>query len=379
MFEVGPFRQSVERITFTASDGEPANLFLMASGNGRGKTTALEALYFLMRMLARDFPSTADLAHDFASELRAQFQLDLLITLEEGVRSWNILLSLSWGVTSESGLSGWNTDPLEGSTAEYWLRYGWVRDSQTGKPIKASLPLPASGGWQSQQEAESLLSRLLLALENEEQNLKWPGLVLEPSHLPTLLYFAANRDIAHQHEQQMVLGRPVIPRYRAAHRFEREGNQWLASIENLLVWYFWINKEIFKKACDAVRELVFSGSPNKYIQDEPQRDPPRVLVVNEGRIHPLDRLSSGERNLIQFILRYIAHRTQYTILLIDEVELHLHPEFQSQFLDMLKRQAAESPGLTVIFTTHSLELMNRYQYETPEANLHKGGAFLLKE
>lgn len=45
---------------------------------------------------------------------------------------------------------------------------------------------------------------------------------------------------------------------------------------------------------------------------------------DETSWHRLDRLSSGEKNLVQLFLRIGAHMTRNTILLIDEFDVHLH-------------------------------------------------------
>lgn len=375
---LGPFRESIERVRFVCDNGKLSNLYMLAAGNGRGKTTILEAVYFAMRMLAPDFPSGSDLAHDFALEPDGKIQLDLVVELESNQRTRTILLSISWNVAGGSGIGGWDQSPLEDGVADFWLRYGWTTP-WGGSAQRAELPLPQKQelhGWDSIDEATHWLNDLTKSIA-AGYLFEWPGFNQTTSSLPTVLYFSSGRDILRHSNQDHVLGRPSTPRFQCAHRFDREGSAWLASLDNLMVWYYWVSKADFSSACEFINSMVFYKTPNKRIKDEPERDPPRMLVINGGSAHPVDRLSSGEKTLVQFALRVGAHRTTNTILLLDELELHLHPDFQRRVMRFLMDFAAANRGVHVIFTTHSFEVMKEFRFEVEEKDLHKGGEVLL--
>jgi predicted ATP-binding protein involved in virulence len=155
------------------------------------------------------------------------------------------------------------------------------------------------------------------------------------------------------------------------HTFTREGGRWLNSLDNLLVWLKWVDDGRFKRAKDIINERVFSGTL-KHLKGV-RKDPPEAIIVSEGQEHRLDQLSSGEKSLVQMFLRIGTHMTRNTILLIDEIDVHLHTKWQHRLLDQLKQMAKAHPGLTVIVSTHSREILERYQYDAEEEGLRKGG------
>ncbi len=129
-----------------------------------------------------------------------------------------------------------------------------------------------------------------------------------------------------------------------------------------------------------INSKVFAGT-EKFLKDV-HRDPPEAIIqINNDQTtsHSLNRLSSGEKNLVQLFLRIGSHMTQNTILLIDEFDVHLHIRWQFKLLNALKDLAAQrEANFTVILTTHSTEILETYT-ETLDINedgLTKGGHFI---
>ncbi|RKZ39612.1 MAG: hypothetical protein DRR16_32750 [Candidatus Parabeggiatoa sp. nov. 3] len=105
-----------------------------------------------------------------------------------------------------------------------------------------------------------------------------------------------------------------------------------------------------------------------------RRVPPEaIVVVNDTEQHRLDRLSSGEKNLVQLFLRINVHRTLNTLILIDELDVHLHSIWQHGILQLLKTLVREHPGITVIASTHSREILEAFPIDIPETGITKGG------
>lgn len=92
----------------------------------------------------------------------------------------------------------------------------------------------------------------------------------------------------------------------------------------------------------------------------------------DGR-HPLAGLSHGERALLQLFLRTAAHMTRNTILLIDEIEIHLHTKWMNRMFQLLKQLLQRIPTLSIVFSTHSRELAGVFDFKRPEAGIVKGG------
>jgi len=63
-------------------------------------------------------------------------------------------------------------------------------------------------------------------------------------------------------------------------------------------------------------------------------------------------LSAGEKGIIHFIFCIHGYDIQNGVMIIDEPELHLHPQLQQKYLDILK-QTSESEHIQFIIATHS--------------------------
>ncbi len=162
------------------------------------------------------------------------------------------------------------------------------------------------------------------------------------------------------------------------HRFGREGGDWGDSADALLVWLHWMDdgKGRFVRAQGILNQHVFRGTPK--VLKGIRKDPPEALVSNGDKSHRLDQLSSGERSLVQVFLRLHAHLTCNTILLIDELDLHLHPRWRRRAVRALKETALANPGLTVIFVAHSLDVLDWFDPEIPEPPLRKSGHIIME-
>ncbi|MDF1826447.1 MAG: AAA family ATPase [Verrucomicrobiales bacterium] len=84
----------------------------------------------------------------------------------------------------------------------------------------------------------------------------------------------------------------------------------------------------------------------------------RLIDQQNGESVKIEELSSGEKNLLALIvLRYQsqAHngiRALPEVLLLDEIDAHLHPSFTDIVLQTLKKYFVDQ-GISVIFATHS--------------------------
>jgi predicted ATP-dependent endonuclease of OLD family len=69
-----------------------------------------------------------------------------------------------------------------------------------------------------------------------------------------------------------------------------------------------------------------------------------------GIPYTFDGLSSGERSVLNFLVRYHHRHMSHAIVLIDEIETHLHPDWQRRVLRYLRRTGDNNQ---FIITTHS--------------------------
>lgn len=76
-----------------------------------------------------------------------------------------------------------------------------------------------------------------------------------------------------------------------------------------------------------------------------------TAIILSDRVEPR-RLSSGELAMIQFAAQVVASIENGSLLLLDEPETHLHPNFVSQFMDLLQDLLARTRSIAII-ATHS--------------------------
>jgi len=92
------------------------------------------------------------------------------------------------------------------------------------------------------------------------------------------------------------------------------------------------------------------------------------IEFDDGRVLPFDRLSDGQRSLVTLAADIAWRAAQLNpqwgarapekvqgIVVIDEVELHLHPAWQRTVLDALQRVF---PALQFVVTTHSPQVLS---------------------
>lgn len=296
------------------------------------------------------------LGYDALDHQKGCVQWDILLRLFRDGKDQTIILSLIAGTCDSSGISVWTEDRLIKFSASSWHRFGFRRRT--------------SGRLERINKNDELVNDLLSNIKN---NFDIESFGFEESQisLPTLLYFSAYRDIPAVLEKQRMIIQPDDWGYKPVYTFSQDGSNWTKSLDNLLVWLRWLDDGRFERARDIINNRVFKRK-TKFLKGV-QKSPPEAVIMSEGQKHSLDKLSSGEKSLVQLFLRIGTHMTRNTILLIDEMDVHLHPKMQHRLLNILKDMAKDIPGLSIISTTHSREILNGFSYETEEKNLRKGG------
>lgn len=368
--DVGPFRDGLVTVDFV--DGiageELADFFLLLAQNGRGKTTMLLAIEVLFGLLDPAGPK-APLPDWLRDHPDAAMQLDVRFARQEDGRAETVLLSLVMGAGRNPILYDWDTAERlrrrEALGISTWHQFGVTR-SISGRLSIIGEDDPVVGE--------------LRALIRTSVDVSL-GAFEEPSlTAPTLLSFSTYRNIVRPRSDQRTIARPSDWGYRLLRRFELDGDEWMASLDNLLVWYYWLDDGRaggrFDRIRSVVNERVFAD-PVKTL-DRIQKDPPQAIVKNGPFEHRLDQLSSGEKSLIQMMIRIGSAMSMNTIVLIDELDLHLHPMWERRIVVTLKKLIRAHRGITVICSSHSMEVLNRFEPKRVEDGLVKGG-YIIEE
>jgi predicted ATP-binding protein involved in virulence len=91
--------------------------------------------------------------------------------------------------------------------------------------------------------------------------------------------------------------------------------------------------------------------PTEIVGLESDEDKDTLILRKNGIEYDLLQMSSGEHQILRILVGLVSERAKNSIVLIDEVELHLHPAWQTRLILAL-REDKESNN-QYIFTTHS--------------------------
>ena len=90
--------------------------------------------------------------------------------------------------------------------------------------------------------------------------------------------------------------------------------------------------------------------PSELIGLESGPDSDTVILKRKGVEYDLLQMSSGEHQILRILVGLAADTAKNSIVLIDEVELHLHPAWQKRLIQVLRKDESNNQ---YIFTTHS--------------------------
>ncbi|ANT54812.1 AAA family ATPase [Mesorhizobium amorphae] len=367
---LGPFRQGSKRFDFYGvsheghdpRDAGPANLYMLLAANAHGKTTVLDTIYSLFGLM--NYPATGRFSEPNAEGLA---QLDIRSTWTIDGRTQTVLLSIWTG--QEYPLQTWDADKLE-------------TDAQAGVWARLGLKMTTTGLVTLEETDE--LGRLLFGNILAMRDLPPSELFGLSQLMPSILYFPADRRMVPPSAAQSVT-RPIGWGYQPAQLFGSDGPDWGTSIDNVLVWLEWLavrDREGGDRRVDEllafVNELIFREDPTKEILP-PTRELLKTFVRTAHGNHGLSALSHGERAILQIIARVLTHMTTNTVVLVDEIDIHLHSRWMNRMFEAIKSLLRRYPALSMILTTHNRELIAAYDFETEENGLVKGGYIITDE
>jgi predicted ATP-binding protein involved in virulence len=132
------------------------------------------------------------------------------------------------------------------------------------------------------------------------------------------------------------------------------------SYDDVLSWLYnfrskhdrW-NEEKFGESSWSMMKRLFNEicSPSTLVDLEAGPDSETLILTKNGVEYELAQMSSGEHQILRILVAMIVGRAVNSIVLIDEVELHLHPAWQRKLLSVLKND--KTLNNQYIFTTHA--------------------------
>ena len=130
-----------------------------------------------------------------------------------------------------------------------------------------------------------------------------------------------------------------------------------------------------KKHLQVLRSAVDRFLPTYENLRPTDENPSRLLIDQDGRTLEIDQLSDGERGVLALVFDLARRLSQanpslddplsegHAVVLIDELDLHLHPKWQRQIVHNLTRTF---PQCQFIATTHSPQVIG----EVPHERIH---------
>lgn len=167
-----------------------------------------------------------------------------------------------------------------------------------------------------------------------------------------LIHFPHRRWV--EHEQKGAIKEPSVSKDWLFRFEERDG--WNGSLSQLWVWQNYLDLEQKREGrpnltpfVDEVEAILGRGRKVTIRNG-------RVYIEESGRGVQLHQLPSGEQQVLTLFGEIIRQMRPGGVLMIDEVEISLHPALQRVVLHRL-RELARRHDLQVILTTHSMDIV----------------------
>lgn len=212
-------------------------------------------------------------------------------------------------------------------------------------------------------------------LERVTYGIRQKGKTNEPANIPLALYYPVNRVV-----REISLEVPNAPIAKGADAYDEalQGTainfdsffKWFRALEDLENEQRRDNSAFRDGKLEAVRNAISSLLPG-FSNLRVRRSPLRMTVSKQGEELIVNQLSDGEKCLLAMV-GDLARRLAIAnpglaeplegsgVVLIDEIELHLHPKWQREIIPALTRTF---PNCQFIVTTHSPQVVSHVRPE----------------
>lgn len=298
---------------------------------------------FLKKIILKNFKCLADIELSFECGQPSNRKWTLILG-ENGTGKSNVLKSIAL-ITSGSNALG----ELLGNTDS------WIRFNETACTIQASLETKKG------EEREISLSinrgdNLSKIISNNQEALRLIDDAIEMAERNYFVvgYGASRRltsDPFSNFEKSRYGGRSVNVRSLFDSSF---------SLNPLASWIIDLDYRSGQQGIDIVKEALNDFLPDTSFHSI-DKEKKQVMFQTVDGIIPLEQLSDGYQNMAAWIGDLLFRVTETFrdhnkpleargLLLIDEVDLHLHPKWQRKLIDFISNKL---PNFQVVATTHS--------------------------
>ena len=306
---------------------------VIAGSNGSGKTTILDAIYTLMNLIVSK-PEKPLATWLMPERVRAKLELHDMPALSHPTPRYEV--PAGWPLVVALG-------------PEPWL-------SRIDAPYLCALTGDIANNCHYFQRAPGNYTSLTWPVQRD-----WMQ-----GERPTTLYFPSEqRELVAKEKGQIIAeGRA----HEWVWRFS-DSQKWEGSLESFLVAMDYRDLMAQReRRTDAGEFRPFLGVINRFLEGkqivEVDQSSFRVQVrANSGEEFSIDELSSGEKQILLMLGEIQRRISKGSIVMIDEPEIHLHPQWQRLLVRTLTDLCAIHDAQLII-TTHSEEIANAvYEHE----------------
>jgi energy-coupling factor transporter ATP-binding protein EcfA2 len=330
-------------IDFASDDLPPRPLTALIGDNGSGKTTVMQAIALVLSLATRRTRYPSDLRwHGFLAERVASLgetNVHLQVMLEPEEVELTTSLFREWydSLPSDWRQSHKIVEPSQHSSVELVYRAG-----------RSAGRLSSPQGYAAvNQFLGRYYVKLLLRTDPSKRHLF--------SKLGDVFWF----------DQYRNLGSAMAIADDDGDRPVKEIETWRAGVEQLreflLGWWAYHTSPKSSGGKDYILSLehlfaeIFPGTQFRGVIPRESLAAPSskdfyFLLERDGRVYDLAEMSSGEQAIFPLIYEFVRLDIARSVVLIDELELHLHPPQQQALLRALRRIG---PDCQFIISTHS--------------------------
>jgi len=316
--------------------GRVPDALLLMGPNGSGKSTLLESIAALWQDLANSLGPEGGAASQPATHLLRSVGL-------AAVEIINLAQEPLWVYVGQDDLSrGFVASHPEAH--RFGLEYLGIPELGPDLSVQNYYTPPGETVLRTVLEpqydeawAENLLERLT---ENR---------LGKRADLPNMVYLAS--------ESRLLL--PLTERFSV--QPEPEEYQWLARYEPVtsrrgsLQNYLYNLKVVDEISFNEIAAQFGAFLPGKQLNGFDRRTGNLLIQIASGPSHPIEDLSSGEKQVLLMLATITRWLRPGGIVLVDEPDLHLHVSLATAFVSHLRRMVAEKGGQLII-ASHMPEL-----------------------
>lgn len=337
------FRNGVQLDFFDPIKRKTRDRTVIVGKNGSGKTSLLQTIYSIMKLLEYGKEGIREVDHDLFSPSRSS------MLIEQPSESTMIEVH-----------TGRNANRFEKPNPSICIdRYkspGFLLESSENRFLDEFIV--------QHDVAKEFLQDIRNAIAGVD----------EDPVIGNLIYFPTDRLTHFSTYEQQVQMVNERPEFKWAYKYNRFHDKWEGSLESYLCWLHYRDLKRHEARFDE-----FKGMVNQFLEDKQITDVGldyRVIVKDQsGATFGLEALSSGEKQIVLLIGEIYRYIQAGSIVLIDEPELHLHPVWQRKLVDTLTRLCKKYDA-QLIMTTQSpkiAEIVNRREIVELDDLLEESG------